>query len=188
MAFAWIYSFGRFLGDFVFLLLLAGNVAFQSFVLIKVVQTQTDLANQCSIVDIFTYGILANILSMFAILPISSVCLYSIKAKHYDPFGILIVLFNIAWLCFSGIGYISKLFACRRDSYTFVQGVIVLSINVTIGILVIYFGGKHGQQKHKRQRRFHSIERASDIDANRERRPALQSDPQSIPRLNKFLS
>lgn len=180
MAWKVFHIVGSFIRDFIFFLLLGGNVIFQSYALFKTLQVRNQLYNQCNNVNVFTYGTLTNVALMLVFLPFSSICMYTIRAKHYDPCGIIITLFSISWLVFAGIGYISNYLACKSDDYPLVTSVILLSINSGICIFVLYFGGKHGHRNGKRRRGpVESLEPLSNISS---------SLPQLVPKLNKFLS
>lgn len=160
------------LRDFVFLFLIAGNIAWQLFVLYKMYTLRNPLQNQCDNVDNFTYGLLVDVLCMTALLPVTSIVFYSVLGKKADPVGCLLMLFNIAWLLFSGIGAISY-FKCRSSTYPLMDAVVVLAVNFIFIVAILIFGRKHGTRSRRYAKPVATIEK---VEAN------------EVPRLNKFLS
>jgi hypothetical protein len=136
--------------DFVLILLVGVNIGFQLLVAIQMCIHISTIANQCRMVDIYTFGIIAETIAMI-LTTISIVYVYCVRRLKCDPFLSILTLFAISWLIYAGIGIWKSYLLCKKETYPFIASLVILGLDACIGIILLLAGSHHSIRFRKKQ-------------------------------------
>src|SRR6478609_5005368 len=89
--------------DFWFIFLMGINIGFQIFVFAQLCLNIPNLSNQCQMVDIYTFGVVAQTVAM-VLVTVPMIFVYCVRHKVCDPFLVLVISASIAWLFYALFG------------------------------------------------------------------------------------
>jgi hypothetical protein len=171
----------RLLRDNLFLVLCAWNLCVQAYFLFSIYSLKHVLFSQCEKVNVYSLGVFASCGTMLFTI-VSAICTYSVHSKTCDPLTVLSVTLSFAWLTYGSLAMIFfRWIDCRTEDYPMFTTIIILAVNVTLGLLIMFFGRMHGYRKMKNDQ---LIETASDYN----RLTVHDVYKMRPPRMNKHLS